>query len=297
MTNQTPDPVEPAADASHPDVETLADLSEDLLPEAEAAALRTHLAGCPECADTLAALTEVAALLAADQVPPMPADVALRLDAALADAQPPSAPSPTSAPGTPGTPHPAAAPSRAAAGPPTRSDRGSRPAGARPRRRRRLVLAAAACLAALGVGTAGLALSGQSSLRPAAASGAAQAVEGQRPMSATGPQFTAAGLPEEIQRLLPPSPGAGAAQPHSTTRQDESAPAAGRLPDCVERAVTGHAGESPLVVAHGGYQGAPVDVYVFRLAADPTRLDVFLLTPGCTTAPATVLLQQQIPAH
>ncbi|MDH6143191.1 hypothetical protein P3T35_005220 [Kitasatospora sp. GP30] len=279
MTNQTPDPVEPAADASHPDVETLADLSEDLLAPAEAAALRTHLAGCPECADTLAALTEVAALLAADPVEPMPAEVALRIDAALAAAQPPS---------TPSAPPAAAAPGRGTAGPPARSDRSSRPGGARSRRRR-LVLAVAGCLAALGLGATGLVLSQQGGSQPTAASAIAPNPEQQHPLSVAGPEFTAAGLPEQIDRLLPSGSGG---QPHASAQQS-----GGGLPDCVQQSVTGHQGETPLLITHGGYRGAPVDVYVFRLADDPGRLDVFLLTPGCTTAPAAVQLEQQIPAR
>ncbi|MCC9308045.1 hypothetical protein LN042_13255 [Kitasatospora sp. RB6PN24] len=289
MTNQTPEPV---ADASHPDIETLADLSEDLLAPAEAAALRGHLADCPECADTLAALTEVAALLAADRVEPMPADVALRIDAALTAAQPPSAPSAPNGPSTPSTPSPAGArrPAAAAgpgsAGPPTRNERSSRPGGARSRRRR-LVLAVVGCLAALGLGATGLVLSRGGSA-PAAVSAGTPGTE-QHPLAAAGPEFTAADLSEQIDRLLPSGPGG---QPHASAQQS-----GGGLPDCVQRAVTGHQGETPLLITHGSYQGAPVEAYVFRLAGAPGRLDVFLLTPGCTTDPATVRLEQQIPAR
>ncbi|TQF04299.1 hypothetical protein E6W39_21315 [Kitasatospora acidiphila] len=291
MTNQTPDPVEPAADASHPDVETLADLSEDLLAPAEAAALRTHLAACPECADTLAALTEVAALLAAEPVEPMPAEIALRIDAALAAAQPPSAPNTPNTPNTPSTPSappPAATAGRGTAGPPARSDRSSRPGGARSRRRR-LVLAVAGCLAALGLGATGLVLSQQGGSQPTAASAVGPNPEQQHPLSVAGPEFTAAGLSEQIDRLLPSGSGG---QPHASAQQS-----GGGLPDCVQQSVTGHQGETPLLITHGGYRGAPVDVYVFRLADDPGRLDVFLLTPGCTTTPAAVQLEQQIPAR
>jgi hypothetical protein len=116
----------------------------------------------------------------------------------------------------------------------------------------------------------------------------------QHPLSALGPEFTAAGLPDQIHGLLP---APGGVQSHTAPRQNGTAPSEDLPPDCIQRAVTGHQGEPPLLTAHGGYQGAPVTVYVYRLAADPSRLDVFLLAPGCTTAPATVLLQQQIPAH
>jgi hypothetical protein len=288
MTDLPTDPVEPGADAAHPGIETLADLAEELLAPAAAATVRAHLAHCPECADTLAALAEVTALLADAPVEPMPAEVALRIDAALA-AEPLPGPRPPAAqaPDTrsPSGPLPSAGtgPGRESAGPRGRSDRSSRPAAARPRRRR-LLLAAAACLAVLGLGGAGLALSGAG--RPQTT-----AVEaGQRPLGAAGPEFTADGLPEQIHHLLPAE--GPAAQPHASAQQNE----AGALPDCVQQ-VLGPSGQPPLLIAHGSYQGAPVDVYVLRIPADPTRLNVLLLTPGCTTAAATVRLQEQVPAR
>ncbi|MGF1427938.1 hypothetical protein ACQRUO_15720, partial [Kitasatospora sp. LaBMicrA B282] len=158
MTNQPSEPAEsaspvphPAGDhlgTDHPSTDQLADLHEELLPAAEAAALHDHLAGCAECADTFAAFDELTELLAGDPVPPMPATVADRLDAALraALAEPPatgstaptpqpasqSTPRPTAPTGTPAPARhlagtgPAAAPGPAA-GPPGRADRGTGP--------------------------------------------------------------------------------------------------------------------------------------------------------------------------
>lgn len=69
----------------HPDVDELADLSEDLLPPSRAAEVRQHLEACPLCADVYASLEEIQGLLGASAAPvPMPDDVALRIDAALA---------------------------------------------------------------------------------------------------------------------------------------------------------------------------------------------------------------------
>ncbi|MFE9422444.1 anti-sigma factor family protein [Kitasatospora sp. NPDC006697] len=296
MTHQPPHADE-SADALHPPVEQLADLAEDLLPADRAGELSAHLADCPECADTMAALEELSALLAADRVEPMPAEVARRIDAALAEAQQPAEqPSAPTVPGTPPLPNSTPGPTR----PPARSDRSTRPGT---RRRRRLLLAAAACLAALGLGTGGVLLSQPSSSpsavgasapgQPGGSSSPGAQLPAERPAQAAGPEFTAAGLPDQIHRLLPPT---AAVQPHTTTEQGSGALGGGGLPQCVRQAVAGHQGEQPVLTAHGSYQGAPVDAYVFRDDADPARLDVFLLTPGCTTTPAAVQLQQEVPA-
>ncbi|MFD4895554.1 hypothetical protein ACFWNL_34870, partial [Kitasatospora sp. NPDC058397] len=69
---------------AHPSVDELADLAEGLVESADAArTLRRHLDDCAECRETADALGEVQALLGAVEAPPMPADIAARLDAAL----------------------------------------------------------------------------------------------------------------------------------------------------------------------------------------------------------------------
>jgi hypothetical protein len=71
----------------HPTIEQIADLQEDLLPAAEAAALRAHLAGCEDCQSASEALAQVTDVLAAEgrDVPEIPADVAASIQAALAE--------------------------------------------------------------------------------------------------------------------------------------------------------------------------------------------------------------------
>ncbi|NBE51759.1 anti-sigma factor family protein [Streptomyces boluensis] len=69
----------------HPDVTELSDLTEGLLPPSRTADVREHLDDCELCADVLASLTEIRDLLGTLPGPPqMPADVAGRIDAALA---------------------------------------------------------------------------------------------------------------------------------------------------------------------------------------------------------------------
>ncbi|CCK28915.1 hypothetical protein BN159_4536 [Streptomyces davaonensis JCM 4913] len=71
--------------AGHPDVTELSDLTEGLLPASRSADVRQHLDACELCADVYASLEEIRGLLGTLPGPPrMPADVAGRIDAALA---------------------------------------------------------------------------------------------------------------------------------------------------------------------------------------------------------------------
>ncbi|GAA2806288.1 hypothetical protein RMN57_20065 [Kitasatospora sp. CM 4170] len=77
----------PEPTAAHPSDDELADLAEGLIESAAGTeALRRHLDGCAECRGTVEALGEVRALLGSVEPPTVPADVAARLDAALAAA-------------------------------------------------------------------------------------------------------------------------------------------------------------------------------------------------------------------
>ncbi|MGC4947527.1 hypothetical protein ACLQ2N_15205 [Streptomyces sp. DT224] len=69
----------------HPEVSEISDLTEDLLPERRAAEICSHLDVCEPCSDVLASLEEIRGLLGGLPDPePMPADIADRIDAALA---------------------------------------------------------------------------------------------------------------------------------------------------------------------------------------------------------------------
>ncbi|MET9969437.1 hypothetical protein ABZZ80_26795 [Streptomyces sp. NPDC006356] len=71
--------------AGHPDVAEISDLTEGLLPPSRTADVRRHLEQCELCADVHASLEEIRDLLGTLPGPPrMPADVAGRIDAALA---------------------------------------------------------------------------------------------------------------------------------------------------------------------------------------------------------------------
>lgn len=68
----------------HIDAETLAAYREGLLPRRRARRVSAHLPGCPRCAETDAQLAGVTTVLASTPVPPMPAALAGRIEAALA---------------------------------------------------------------------------------------------------------------------------------------------------------------------------------------------------------------------
>ncbi|MFH9349314.1 anti-sigma factor family protein [Kitasatospora sp. NPDC017646] len=249
---------------AHPSVDELADLAEGLVESAEAArALHRHLDGCTECRATADALTEVRALLGADEPEPMPADVAARLDAALAEAartdhhsaagtaqhpqasprQAPATGPRTDAPAAPvrAAPAPSAPPSRPASpsGPVSSSGPGpSGPGRPRPRRRRfAVLLGAAAALAAFGLGGALLLDHSEHSGSSAASAASAASVGVPGDQSARTPHLAGPGtvyredqLAAQVQQLLDRSgtdPGLRATGP----ARSGAAPAEGVRPE------------------------------------------------------------------
>jgi hypothetical protein len=69
---------------AHYDYDTLADLAEGLLEDDRAASVNAHLETCAECRDRSADLADVSRILAQAHVPSMPAELASRIDSAIA---------------------------------------------------------------------------------------------------------------------------------------------------------------------------------------------------------------------
>ncbi|MFD8787963.1 hypothetical protein [Kitasatospora sp. NPDC059599] len=329
MTAPLPSP-DPTGD--HPPVEQLADLAEGLVESPGAVtALRRHLDGCAECRDTVDALVEVQALLGDVETPPMPADVAARLDAALAqaaagDGSPEAAGSSGSAPGddrAPGhRPQPAPAAERRAAtpAPPARAASGAsappaRPSGAtgpgRSRRRRfALLLGTAAALAALGLGGALLLNpddnSGGPSVTAGAPAGTAAADQSARTphTASTGATYRADELATQVQQLLARSetpPGlrpTGQAKPQSVlpaegARPEPSASASPAASPPPSPSCPAPAPGTPLATDRGSYDGAPVDVLVYPVPGRVDLVDVYLRSADC----GPVVLHQSVPSR
>ncbi|MFB4301128.1 anti-sigma factor family protein [Actinomadura sp. NTSP31] len=69
---------------AHLDYDVLADLAEGLLEGDQAASVNAHLESCAECRDRSADLADVSRILAEAPVPSMPAELAERIDTAIA---------------------------------------------------------------------------------------------------------------------------------------------------------------------------------------------------------------------
>ena len=298
---------EPTDRVVHPDPDTLADHAEGLLPSAQSAEVARHLLTCTECRDTRDALAEVTTLLTAYADPgPVPADVAARIDAALAAAGPVEAdgadedgPRPLVAPASTVVPEavePTARPSRT-------------PFGSKVLQVAAVVVLLAALggigLSALlshssngagsGAGSAGSAAQDQNR---SAASGAAVATV----RTATGTAYTISNLGPAARNVLlaaesqkssagggtAPSASSGSPAPSAQgpefaaslpadQRALRDSPAA--LSTCVRRLVG--AAITPLAVDLGTWEGTPATIIVLPGQDDPTQLDVFAVRASC----------------
>ncbi|MFJ8011946.1 hypothetical protein [Streptomyces sp. NPDC096339] len=303
----------PTADTTgtirHPDVSEISDLTEGLLSPSRTAEIRSHLGDCSLCADVRASLDEIRALLGTLPGPArMPADIAGRIDAALAaeallDATTPPAGGrhgraedgrPAPSPLTPAADVP---PPATAVGAPRETSAPHRPAGhptgptgpGRRRARRRIavltgLVSAAAC--ALGI----FLFSELSSPPPQGT--AAHTPASRSDAAASAGAYTAQNLQDDVRRILPPEPGAKTApEEQNNTLGLENSPAApvapgdrrapGPVPACVQHA-TGRP-DTPLASERGSYQGAPAYLLVLPHPGDPASVDAYLVDTACET--------------
>lgn len=287
-----------AADTTqHPDVSEISDLTEGLLPPTRSAAVRQHLGGCPLCADVRDSLEEIRGLLGTLPGPPrMPAEIAGRIDAALAaeallhatapdtDARVSRETSPTrTTPSAPAAGRPAGHPS-AARGP-------GRPRTAR--RRRVAVLGGVFGVAALGLGVFFAQSTPDNTSDRSVSAASAQRFDGQ-PVETT------------VRTLLTPNGTFKAPQEQNAAPKSMSAESGGdaqqralpsTLPECV-KAGTGRT-EPVLAFRHGDYQGTPAYLVVLPDTADSTRVQAYVVDAGCASGggntPGEVLLKESVP--
>ncbi|MFJ2824948.1 anti-sigma factor family protein [Streptomyces toxytricini] len=293
----------------HPDVSEISDLAEGLLPPARTAQVRRHLAECPLCADVLASLEEIRSLLGTLPGPPrMPADVAGRIDAALAaeallDSTTPRTDEAAAGPEADDAAQPAASGASAAPAP--------RPGGRRPaghpdgatgpgRRRARRRIAVVAGLAGAAACTFGILFAGGlfgSGSPDTAARTSDPRTTAQAPAGGT---YTAQGLQDSVRRLLGPADGAKKATPpeaNSTFGAENAPQSQGVAPDDravdtdaadVPACVLGATGrtEAPLAAERGSYQGREAYLLVLPHPGDAGRVDAYLVDTGCTATPS-----------
>ncbi|WP_037674875.1 membrane protein [Streptomyces griseus] len=286
--------------AGHPDVAEISDLTEGLLPPSRSADVRRHLDGCELCGDVHASLEEIRGLLGTVPGPPrMPADVAGRIDAALAaeallNATEPDRPNASASISTPsdssGTDHEADDSARVsretspAADRPAGHSRGSttgpgRKTRLRGRRRKAAVLGAAFTAAALGVGSVLL-----TSLMGGSTSPTAEA-----PRSTAADTFFQGKLEKQVEGLLATSDtGRGSRTPDLGTggSPDVQSPKILRqptVPACIQKGI-GRT-DPALVTKPGVYQGQDVLLVVLPDASNATKVTAYIVQSACVDHP------------
>ncbi|MGW2723650.1 anti-sigma factor family protein [Streptomyces sp. NPDC001492] len=289
----------------HPDVTEISDLTEGLLPPSRTADVRRHLDECELCADVYSSLEEIRGLLGSVPGPTrMPADVAGRIDAALAaeallnatapdvrDAAPvlvgatPSTNDGDSARVSRETSAAADRPaghSRASATGPGRKQR------KRGGRRRVAILGTVFTVAALGFGSV---------LLTSLNDGKPPASEAQGRRSATADTFSEAKLEDQVTGLLKSrGSGSGSHTPHSLGVEGGSnQPKIFKeptVPDCVRNGI--RRTDPALAAKEGRYKGMEVLLVVMSDTSASNKVTAYIVDASCVShasaAKAKVLL-------
>ncbi|GHF43103.1 hypothetical protein GCM10010218_25470 [Streptomyces mashuensis] len=291
----------------HPEVAEISALTEGLLPPSRTADIREHLAGCELCDDVRTSLDEIRGLLGTLPGPPrMPADIAGRIDAALAaeallSATAPEAPedrtsvSRETGPRETGIDEKGAV-SRETAPRPTptrpsgRAPAATGPGRARARRWRQALVGAACAAAVIGAGTFFL----QAGEGGGSHSDAAGTPNGRPTVSSE----EAATLQAHVRELLlstksTESRGMSAEKPAETTLGARLTTA----PACVRDGIGRQ--DQPLGTRPEKYRGEDAYLVVLPHPEDAGRVDAYVVSASCETTspsvPGTVLVQHTFP--
>jgi hypothetical protein len=272
-------------DDGHVDLDSLAELDEDLLPAERADEVTTHLAGCSTCQAQHGRIRATRALLSALPADPIPASVGDRIDAALTT--------------TAGNVVPLTSQRRGWRAHPTAAGAGA-------------AAAAIALIAAIVVGTTSH--HGSSDRRgPQTASGPIDAgAEASRtfPISVSDRHYTQDNAAQLVGQLLSTSPGESTATDSGATPSPAArrvAPALRPLHDsnrallnCVSILNAGGPSEFPVAVDFARFTdrasvgvNKPVVVIVLP-SGDPTEVRVYFVGPGCTSGSDINLYRYQV---
>ncbi|MGN9755636.1 hypothetical protein [Streptomyces sp. SD31] len=286
--------------AGHPDVAEISDLTEGLLPPSRTADVRRHLDECDLCADVHASLEEIRGLLGTLPGPArMPADVAGRIDAALAAEallnatapddidQPKLAGATRSVSGADDSAHVSRETSATTDRPAGHARSSTTGPGRKDRkkvgRRKVAVLSAAFTAAALGLGSVLLtSLMGGGGAGPSAGDGQ------------TADTFSAAKLEKQVADLLAKSgssPGSSRGPERSLGVEggsDTKSPQILReitVPECVRKGIGRD--DKALAAEEGVYEGKDALLVVLRDAADMTRVTAYVMDATCVKQPSS----------
>ena len=314
--------------AGHPDVAEISDLTEGLLPPSRGAELRRHLDECELCADVHDSLEEIRGLLGSMPGPPrMPAEVAGRIDAALAaeallgSTAPETLAAPTlvsasRAASDEDSEHTEAHVSRetsltadrpsghghGATGP-GRKDRKERKERTRSGRRGRIVLGAVFTAAVLGAGSLFIQSLGDHTSSDAAQGNATSSAD----------TFSKGKLESEVSGLLSTksstSQGANSQKPWNVASDPGGAESStktpktliepsGSIPDCIRQGVD-RGNTDVLAFKKGTYNGTAAYLVVLPDASDNSRVTAYVVDAACvsrqTSTPGKVLLTRSFP--
>ncbi|MDF3141999.1 MULTISPECIES: hypothetical protein [unclassified Streptomyces] len=287
--------------AGHPDVAEISDLTEGLLPPSRTADVRRHLDECELCADVHTSLEEIRGLLGTLPGPShMPADVAGRIDAALAAEAllNATAPDDVDQPKLAGVTRSVSAADDGAHVSRETSATTDRPAGRarssttgpgrkdrkKAGRRKVAVLSAAFTAAALGLGSVLLtSLMGGGGAGPSADGGQTAA-----------DTFSAAKLEKQVADLLAKSessPGSSRAPERSLGVEggpDTKSPQILReitVPECIKKGIGRN--DAALAAKEGVYKGKDALLVVLPDASDITRVTVYVMDATCVKQPSS----------
>ncbi|WP_328943690.1 zf-HC2 domain-containing protein [Streptomyces sp. NBC_00250] len=280
----------------HPDVSEISDLTEGLLSPTRSAAVRRHLDSCPLCADVRSSLEEIRGLLGTLPGPPrMPAEIAGRIDAALAAEALLNATTPesdtavsretsrTTAETVPAAP-PRPVTARAADRPAGRSGATGPGRAGKPRRRRIALLSTlGAAFGAVVLGTS-LYLSQTGSVTAGGEAGDTKKAD--TAAGAALSPFSGSPVEDRVHALLAEGDTAqtprGIAPESMSTEAETTAPERNRdstVPGCVLAGT----GRSDAVLEHerGEYRGSPAYLLVLPDPADSSRVQAYVLDASC----------------
>ncbi|MET9910955.1 hypothetical protein ABZZ74_29820 [Streptomyces sp. NPDC006476] len=278
----------------HPDVAEISDLTEGLLPAARTADIRQHLDACELCADVYASLEEIRGLLGTLPGPPqMPADVAGRIDAALAT----EALLGATAPDTNDSAHVSRETSATADRPSGRARTSTTGPGRKNRkragRRRIAVLGGVFAIAALGLGSVLIATLDD---------GKPSSTEAGGRQTATADTFSDSRLEKQVTDLLAKAQtqGRGSSAPHSSVGVQSDpgivSPKLDRapsVPPCIQSGIGRD--DVALATEEGTYKHTHALLVVLSDPSDSTKVNAYLVDTACVSHPPTkakVLLRQ-----
>ncbi|MEV6001317.1 hypothetical protein AB0M25_18985 [Streptomyces griseomycini] len=281
----------------HPDVAEISDLTEGLLPPARSSDVRRHLDECELCADVRASLEEIRGLLGTMPGPPrMPAEVASRIDAALAAeallhaTAPDTGEDPDAPPVTldveqrDGQTHvsreTSASPVRPAGRPRSSTTGPGRKSRLRGGRRRIAVLGTVFTVAALGLGSV-LLSPWNDGKEP----------DGEQQTTAAD-TFSEEKLEKQVTDLLAHSQpeGTGSRTPHTFGMQSESGAASPKVlkqpavPECVREGIGRN--DAALATEQGTYGGKKALLVVLPDVSDDTRVTAYIVDATCVDTPS-----------